>query len=65
MGWVCSTHIWGIHTKFWLKNLKETDRSENQGLEEMIILEWILGKWRGKVWTGLIWLRIGTSGEIL
>jgi hypothetical protein len=38
---------------------------ENPGVDEKIILEWILGKYVGKVWTGCIWLRIGTSGGLL
>jgi hypothetical protein len=51
-----------MHTKFWLENLEVRDHSEDLGIGEKIILEWILGK---QVWTGCIWLRIGTSGRVL
>jgi hypothetical protein len=33
-----------MHPKFWLGNPKGRDRFENQGVDERIILEWILGK---------------------
>jgi hypothetical protein len=35
------------------------------GVEERIILRWILRKWDAAVWTGLNWLRIGTGGRHL
>jgi hypothetical protein len=38
-----------IHTKFWSENLKEREHSEEIGVAEKIILEWILGKYGGKV----------------
>jgi hypothetical protein len=38
---------------------------EGLGVDEKIILEWMLGKYGEKFWTGFIWLRIGTSGELL
>jgi hypothetical protein len=31
-----------MHTIFWLENLKERDYSEDLGVDERIILEWIL-----------------------
>jgi hypothetical protein len=39
--------------------------SEDTGVDEKKILEWILGKWCGKLWIGFIWLRIETSGGLL
>jgi hypothetical protein len=33
-----------MYTKFWLKSLKERDRSEDLGVDERIILTWIVGK---------------------
>jgi len=35
------------------------------GIDENIILEWILGKQCERVWTGFMWLRTGTSGRLL
>jgi hypothetical protein len=32
------------NTKFWSENLKKRDNSEDLGVDEKIILEWILGK---------------------
>jgi hypothetical protein len=52
-----ATVAWGtleMRTKFWLENLKRGDRTEDLGVDERIILEWILGKWGGKAWTGCI-----------
>jgi len=47
------------------RKTKRRDHSEDVGIYERIILEWILGEQSGKAWTGFIWLRIGTSGELL
>jgi hypothetical protein len=33
-----------MNTKYWLENLKGRDHSEDLGVDERIILEWILGK---------------------
>jgi hypothetical protein len=38
-----------MHTKFWSENLKGRDHSEDLGVDERIILEWILGKQGGKM----------------
>jgi len=38
---------------------------EDPGVDERIILRWILGKWDVGVRTGLIWLRKGTGDEHL
>jgi hypothetical protein len=32
-----------MHTIFWLENLKGRDHLEDLGIDERIILEWILG----------------------
>jgi hypothetical protein len=32
-----------MHTKFWLESLKGRDHSEDLGVDERIILKWILG----------------------
>jgi hypothetical protein len=53
-----------MHRKFWSENLKERDHSEDLGMDERIILEWILGKHGGKAWTRFICVRIGTSGRL-
>jgi hypothetical protein len=66
MRWVAHTALMGeMHTKFWSKNLKGRDYSEELDSDGKIILEWILGKYDWKVWTEFIWLRIGTSGGFL
>jgi hypothetical protein len=46
MGGTCSTHERGKkkHIKFWLKNLKGRDHSDDLGVDGKILLEWILGK---------------------
>jgi hypothetical protein len=54
-----------MYTKVWSGNLKGRDHSEDLGVDERIILEWILGKYGGRVWTECIWLRIETSGWVL
>jgi hypothetical protein len=48
-------------TKFWSRNVKGRDHSEDLGVDERI-LEWIVMEYVRKVWTGFIWLRIRTSG---
>jgi hypothetical protein len=40
------------------------DHLEDLGVDDRIILEWILGKYDVKVCTGFIWIRIGTSGGL-
>jgi hypothetical protein len=35
---------------------------ERQGVDEGIILRWILRKWVVGAWTGSSWLSIGTGG---
>jgi hypothetical protein len=54
-----------MHTEVWLESLKGRDNMEGLGIDERILLEWILVKWGGKVWTGFIWIRIGTAGGLL
>jgi len=41
-----------MYTKFCLENLKGTDNLEQPGVDNKIILQWILGKEDGKVQTG-------------
>ena len=47
--------------RVWQGNLNERVHFEDLGVDEWIILKWILRKWDG-AWTGLKWLRIGTGG---
>jgi hypothetical protein len=51
-----------MHVIFWLRNLNVRDHLEDLGVDEKIILEWILWKPGGRVMTGFNWLRIGTCG---
>jgi hypothetical protein len=41
---------------------KGKNHLENLGIDEGIILKWILKKWDWEVWTALIWLRTETGG---
>jgi hypothetical protein len=50
-------HVWDryeIHTKFWSENLKGKGHSPDSGIDDKIILEWILRKYGGNVWTGFM-----------
>jgi len=38
-----------MHRKFWLGNLKGRDHSEELGVDERILLEWIIGKYGGRM----------------
>jgi hypothetical protein len=40
-----------MRTQFWLESLKEGDDLEDLGVDERIILKFILRKWGGRVWT--------------
>jgi hypothetical protein len=53
-----------IHSGFWWVNLKERDHLENLGIDERIILKWVLKEWDCKALAGLIWLNIWASGGI-
>jgi len=50
---------------FQSENLHARDNLEDLGVNERMILEWMLEKYGGEVWTGLFWLRLGTNGGIL
>jgi hypothetical protein len=39
-----STHGGDMLIKFWMKSMKERDRSEDLGVDGRITLKWILGK---------------------
>jgi hypothetical protein len=45
--------------------LRERDRWGDPGVDERIMLGWIIKKWDVGVRTGLGWLRIGILGEHL
>jgi hypothetical protein len=47
-----------LHTGSWFGDLRESDRSDNRGVEEKIILKRFFKKRDGETWTGFIWLRI-------
>jgi hypothetical protein len=41
------------------------EQPKGLGVEEIMILKWILNRWGGRVWAELIKFRIGTSDELL
>jgi hypothetical protein len=43
-----------MHTEFWLEMLKERDNSENVGVDDRIILKWILGQYGERMWICLL-----------
>jgi hypothetical protein len=45
--------------------MKGRDHLGDLGVDERIILEWILGKEGVKVWIGFIWIIIETSAGLL
>jgi hypothetical protein len=53
-----------MYTGFWWGDLREGDHFEDPGLDETIILKWILKTWDGAC-IGLVWLSIGTDGRLL
>jgi hypothetical protein len=58
-------HIVGrrwLHTGICWEDLTERNHLEYLGVDERIILNWILQKWSGEAWNGLTWLAIGTGG---
>lgn len=54
-----------IAYKFWVGQPGERGRLEGLGIEERIILKWMIKKQDGRAWTGLLWLSIGTSSRLL
>ena len=47
---------------FWWGNLRERDRLEVPGVNEMKIIIRIFRTWDVRVWTGSMWIRIRTGG---
>ena len=51
-----------MHTGFWWGNLKEREHFEETGVDERIILRWILRKLDVLAWTSPMFFGIGTGG---
>jgi hypothetical protein len=52
-------------TRFWWESQKEGDHLGDQGVDERMGSEWILGRLAGGVQSGSSWLRIGIGGRFL
>jgi len=62
MGKAFSTYRKKAYTWFWWGNQRERDRLKDSGVDDRIILRWIIRKWDVGAWTGLSLLWIGTGG---
>jgi len=65
MRWARHIPLWGrveACTDYRWGNLRERHLSEDQGIDERIILRLNFRKWDGGTRNGLIWLRIGRGG---
>jgi hypothetical protein len=65
VGHVACIEVREVHTGFWWRDLRERHHFEDLGIDERIILKWILKKWAEEAWTGLMWLRIRTCSRLL
>ena len=67
MGGACSTYGGRreVHAGFWWGNLKEREHFEDTGVDERIILRWILRKLDVVAWTSSMFFGIGTGGGYL
>jgi hypothetical protein len=54
-----------MHADSLLRNLNETYRFKEVGVNGRIILKWVLRKQDRRAWTGFIWIRIGIIGGLL
>ena len=54
-----------MHADFLLGNLNETCRLKDLGVNERIILKWVLRKQDARAWNGFIWIRIEISDGLL
>jgi hypothetical protein len=48
-----------------VRDLRDNNPLENQGLDGRIILKLMLKQWNGEACPGFIWFRIGKRGGIL
>ena len=66
MGRLCGTNeAEEVHNGFWRGKVRERDHLEDTGVDEKVLIKWILRKSVDKTWTGLIWLRLGAVGELV
>jgi len=65
MGKAYGTYGRKAYTGFWWGHQKERDRLEDSGVDQKIILRWIIRKGDVGAWTGSSLLRIGTGGRHL
>jgi hypothetical protein len=75
IGQIKSQRMWAGHvahmgekrkcTRFRWESLKERNHLEDQGIDESMGSEWILGRLVQEVWIGFNWLRIEPGTRLL
>jgi hypothetical protein len=48
--------------RVFVRKVRERDHLGDPGVDERVIIRWIVRKWDVGLWTGSSWLRIGTGG---
>jgi len=54
-----------VRTEFWWGDLRESNHSEDLGVDVRVVIKCIFKNWDGEVWTGLMRSGIGTGGRLL
>jgi hypothetical protein len=59
----CIGQMINVHIKYYSENLNKRNHLGDLGVNERVILNYILNKHDVMMWTKFIWLRIGTSNR--